>query len=140
MTDHQDRTTPERRNAARHFFLDEGARRLYVDWDDAGRDTVANLRLAAGRHPDDPELATLVGELSMKSEEFRRWWARHDVIGIEPTVRHGADLGYIPVVVTDACGAGHEDAGRRALESIQFAGDAFVTDTDTIGKIWHSSA
>jgi nicotinamidase-related amidase len=22
-------------------------------------------------------------------------------IGIEPTVRHGADLGYIPVVVTD---------------------------------------
>jgi transcriptional regulator with XRE-family HTH domain len=70
---------PEQRNAARHFFLDEGARRLYVDWDDAGRDTVANLRLAAGRHPDDPELATLVGELSMKSEEFRRWWARHDV-------------------------------------------------------------
>src|SRR5437773_6541125 len=27
-------------------------------------------------------------------------------IGIEPTVRQGADLGYIPVVVTDACGAG----------------------------------
>jgi nicotinamidase-related amidase len=61
-------------------------------------------------------------------------------IGIEPTVRHGADLGYIPVVVTDACGAGHEDAGQRALESIQFAGDAFVTDSDTIGKIWHTSA
>jgi hypothetical protein len=70
---------PEYRNAARHFFLDEGARRLYVDWDDAARDTAANLRLAAGRHPDDPELATLVGELSMKSEDFRRWWARHDV-------------------------------------------------------------
>jgi biuret amidohydrolase len=27
-------------------------------------------------------------------------------IGIEPTARHGADLGYIPVLVTDACGAG----------------------------------
>jgi biuret amidohydrolase len=57
-------------------------------------------------------------------------------IGIEPTVRHGADLGYIPVVVTDACGAGDEDAGRRALDTIEFAGDAFLTDTDTICGIW----
>jgi MmyB-like transcription regulator ligand binding domain len=40
---------------------------------------VAYLRMAAGRHPDDPELAALIGELSMKSKEFRRWWARHDV-------------------------------------------------------------
>ena len=59
-------------------------------------------------------------------------------IGIEPTVRHGADLGYIPVVVTDACGAGNEDAGRRTLDAIQFAGDALITDTDTIGRIWRS--
>jgi nicotinamidase-related amidase len=61
-------------------------------------------------------------------------------IGIEPTVRHGADLGYIPVVVTDACRAGHEDAGRKALELIEFAGDAFVADTDAICKIWRASA
>jgi biuret amidohydrolase len=59
-------------------------------------------------------------------------------IGIEPTLRHGADLGYIPVVVSDACGAGHEDAGRKALEIIEFAGDGFVTDTDTICKVWHT--
>jgi biuret amidohydrolase len=59
-------------------------------------------------------------------------------IGIEPTVRHGADLGYIPVVVADACGAGHEGAGRRALASIKFAGDAFVTDVDTICNIWRA--
>jgi biuret amidohydrolase len=49
-------------------------------------------------------------------------------IGIEPTVRHAADLGYIPVVVTDACGAGHEEAGQRALASIRFMGDAFLTN------------
>jgi nicotinamidase-related amidase len=61
-------------------------------------------------------------------------------IGIEPTVRHGADLGYIPVVVTDACGAGHEDAGRRALETIRFAGDAFLTDVDSICKIWQPAS
>jgi biuret amidohydrolase len=60
-------------------------------------------------------------------------------IGIEPTVRHGADLGYIPVVVTDACGAGNEEAGRRTLDAIQFVGDAFVTDSDTICKVWHTS-
>jgi transcriptional regulator with XRE-family HTH domain len=70
---------PEQRNAARHVFLDEGARELYPDWEEGARATVAYLRLAAGRHPDDPALAELIGELSMKSEEFRRWWPRHDV-------------------------------------------------------------
>jgi len=47
-------------------------------------------------------------------------------------------LGYIPVVVTDACGAGDEAAGRRALDGIRFTGDAFVTDTDAICRIWQS--
>lgn len=59
-------------------------------------------------------------------------------IGIEPTVRHGTDLGYIPVVVTDACGAGDETAGRRAVDAIRFTGDAFLTDTDAICRIWHT--
>src|SRR5215475_14188307 len=52
-------------------------------------------------------------------------------IGIEPTVRHGADLGYIPVVVKDACGAGHAEAGERSLASLAFAGDAILTDVET---------
>jgi biuret amidohydrolase len=53
-------------------------------------------------------------------------------IGIEPTARHGADLGYIPVLVTDACGAGDEEAGNRSIESLKFTGDALLTDTKTI--------
>jgi nicotinamidase-related amidase len=53
-------------------------------------------------------------------------------IGIEPTVRHGADLGLIPVVPGDACGAGNPEAGARSLASIKFMGDALVTDTDTL--------
>ena len=57
-------------------------------------------------------------------------------IGIEPTVRHAADLGYIPVVVTDACGAGHEEAARRSLASLEFAGDALMTDVETICGIF----
>jgi biuret amidohydrolase len=48
-------------------------------------------------------------------------------IGIEPTVRQGADLGYIPLVVEDACGAGHEEAGRRAIASLRYMGDAVFT-------------
>ena len=48
-------------------------------------------------------------------------------IGIEPTVRQGADLGYIPLVVEDACGAGHEEAGQRAIASLRYMGDAIFT-------------
>ncbi len=52
-------------------------------------------------------------------------------IGIEPTVRQGADLGYIPVVVKDACGFGHRDAADRSIASLEFAGDALLTNADT---------
>src|SRR5262245_39377613 len=53
-------------------------------------------------------------------------------IGIEPTARHGADLGYIPVVVTDACGAGNQEAAKRSIETLKFAGDTVLTDTEKI--------
>jgi biuret amidohydrolase len=53
-------------------------------------------------------------------------------IGIEPTVRRGADLGYIPVVVKDACGFGHSDAAARSIASLEFAGDALLTNVDAI--------
>jgi nicotinamidase-related amidase len=56
-------------------------------------------------------------------------------IGIEPTARHGADLGYIPVLVTDACGAGNEEAAERSIESLKFTGDALLTDTGTICQV-----
>ena len=56
-------------------------------------------------------------------------------IGIEPTARHGADLGYIPVLITDACGTGNEEAARRSIESLQFTGDALITDTETISGV-----
>ena len=53
-------------------------------------------------------------------------------IGIEPTVRHGADLGYIPIVATDACGGGHAGAAARSLDSLAFSGDAMLA---TVGQI-----
>ncbi len=69
---------PER-NWARLVFLNPDYRELFVDWDQKAYDMVSFLRMDAGRHPDDPRLSALVGELSVKSEEFRRLWATHDV-------------------------------------------------------------
>ena len=69
----------ERPNAARFVFLDPRARGFYLDWDQIARDIVATLRSAAGRNPYDRDLTDLVGELSTRSEEFRRHWAEHDV-------------------------------------------------------------
>jgi nicotinamidase-related amidase len=51
-------------------------------------------------------------------------------IGIEPTARHGADLGYIPVIIKDACGFGHAEAAERSIASLEFAGDAFMTTVE----------
>ncbi|QIS11388.1 helix-turn-helix transcriptional regulator [Nocardia arthritidis] len=66
-------------NTARHIFLEETERGLYADWERCTRDGVGHLRLAAGKYPDDPRLASLIGELAMGSERFRRLWARADV-------------------------------------------------------------
>ncbi|TJZ59047.1 helix-turn-helix domain-containing protein [Streptomyces piniterrae] len=68
-----------RRNQARYAFLDPAARDFYLDWDAVAAETVAYLRLDAGRHPHDKLLAELVGELSLGSEPFRRLWADHQV-------------------------------------------------------------
>jgi biuret amidohydrolase len=51
-------------------------------------------------------------------------------IGIEPTARHAADLGIVPVIVEDACGSGHAEAAQRSMESLKFAGDAVFTDSE----------
>jgi biuret amidohydrolase len=59
-------------------------------------------------------------------------------VGIDPTVRRGSDLGYIPVVVTDACGAGDEKAARRSIEGLEYTGDALFTDTATFCRILRS--
>jgi nicotinamidase-related amidase len=56
-------------------------------------------------------------------------------IGIEPTVRHAADLGFLPVLVAGACGAGSHAAGQRALASLRFMGDAFFTTVEEFCRI-----
>jgi nicotinamidase-related amidase len=56
-------------------------------------------------------------------------------IGIEPTVSHGADLGYVPIVVADACGSVESEARERALASIDYTLFSHITDTDTLCRL-----
>jgi transcriptional regulator with XRE-family HTH domain len=66
-------------NIARFVFLNQQARTFFLDWHSAANDTVAILRIEAGRNPHDRALTDLVGELSMRSDEFRTRWAAHNV-------------------------------------------------------------
>lgn len=66
-------------NLARFQFLDPAARDFYPDWDLFAEMCVAIMRAEAGRDPHDKGLQDLVGELSTRSETFRRLWAAHDV-------------------------------------------------------------
>jgi biuret amidohydrolase len=61
-------------------------------------------------------------------------------IGIAPTIWHAVDLGLIPVVVTDACGGRDRPAMQRVLDSIQFSGDALLTDVATITPLLASAS
>ncbi|WP_326720995.1 helix-turn-helix transcriptional regulator [Streptomyces sp. NBC_00243] len=100
----------QERNWARMVFLRPEYHDLFVEWEQKAIDIVCLLRMDAGCHPDDPRLSALVGELSVKSEDFRRLWATHDVK--EKT--HGVKRLRHPLV------------GDLSLqyESFQLAGDA----------------
>jgi transcriptional regulator with XRE-family HTH domain len=80
---HCDVTAPDRPadrpNLTRMLFLDPHTRDLYPRWREEAARAVASLRLVAGRYPDDPDLAALIGELSMKSTEFAALWSTHPV-------------------------------------------------------------
>ncbi|MFC3688819.1 helix-turn-helix transcriptional regulator [Aquipuribacter hungaricus] len=66
-------------NFARYTFLDEDSRRFYPHWETAADTVVAILRTEAGRDPHDRVMHDLVGELSTRSQDFRRRWSSHDV-------------------------------------------------------------
>ncbi|WP_370947033.1 helix-turn-helix domain-containing protein [Amycolatopsis sp. cg5] len=70
---------PHSDDLVRLVFLDPSAREFYPDWERVALNTVGGLRAAAGLDPDDPLVIRTVGELSVKSPEFRKLWARHDI-------------------------------------------------------------
>ncbi|WP_418003266.1 helix-turn-helix transcriptional regulator [Mycobacterium sp. PDNC021] len=72
-------SSDEPANGARFMFLNERAQSFYRDWEGNARQIVAILRAEAGRSPNDRGLSDLVGELSTRSDYFRRLWGSHDV-------------------------------------------------------------
>jgi transcriptional regulator with XRE-family HTH domain len=131
---------PAERNLVRLMFLDERFRALYADWPQAARDCVAILRMEAGLHPDDPDLIALVGELSIRDEDFRAWWTTHPVHGLGPVTRtfHHPVAGTLtldvhqltinPDVLIAAYTAPRDSPSREALRVLLQSSDAPVGD------------
>ncbi|WP_458112436.1 helix-turn-helix transcriptional regulator [Arthrobacter sp. R1-13] len=67
------------RNLTRWLILAPAARELFRDWKAVASEAVGTLRSDVGRHPNDPRANQLVGELAVRSEHFRQWWAGHRV-------------------------------------------------------------
>jgi transcriptional regulator with XRE-family HTH domain len=90
---------PEERSLPRLFFLSPTARERFADPARTAPAVVGILRVHVGKHPDDPHLASLVGELTAKSEEFRRLWERHEVgCGNPGTMRMRHPLGEFDLI------------------------------------------
>jgi transcriptional regulator with XRE-family HTH domain len=67
------------RNFVRMLFLDDEVRGRYSDWQSMARTCTAFFRMSVVERPQDPRLAEIVGELGVRDEDFRQWWARRDV-------------------------------------------------------------
>ncbi|GAB2499176.1 helix-turn-helix transcriptional regulator [Streptosporangium sandarakinum] len=93
LTDFDALPVPQR-NLTRYYLLDPDARDRVGDWAQIAAETVAILRLEAGRHPHDRRLTDLVGELTLRSPEFTNWWNDHRVL----RRTHGTKRYHHPVV------------------------------------------
>lgn len=71
------------RSLARWAFLAPEARSFYLDRDDVAADMTAILRRDASSHRNDRELNELIGELTVKSSDFRQWWAQHKGLRVQ---------------------------------------------------------
>jgi len=121
----EDPAHPSRRpNLNRLLFLDPHTRELHRDWREEATRSVASLRQAAGRHPDDRPLEELVGELSVNSPEFASLWASHTVRRCVSGLKHlhhpevgDLDLHFQALQLPD-------DSGHRLLTHLAAEGSA----------------
>ncbi|MCG5221165.1 helix-turn-helix transcriptional regulator [Streptosporangium sp. KLBMP 9127] len=100
-------------NSMRFTFLNPHAQAFYPDWAQVARSSVAALRIAAAQNPHDQHLVNLIGELSMRSDPFRAWWAAQDVY----VHRHGTKRFRHPAI-------GELDL---AYEAFELPGDEVLT-------------
>ena len=107
-------------NAARFIFLEPRAQTFYREWDAQTRQIVAVLRAEAGRSPHDRQLTDLVGELSTRSDLFRKLWGAHDV----REHRTGLKLVHHPVVGDlDLTFQAMDLASDRGLQMVVFSAE-----------------
>lgn len=130
-------TPSSRPNMTRLLFLDPHTRELYTRWPEEASRAVASLRLVAGKSADDQELAALVGELTLKSQEFAKLWAKHPVENCMSGVKYmqHPEVGHLELnfeVLTPPDESGHRvllyaadpgSPGAAALQLLQGAGD-----------------
>ncbi|MFF4355079.1 helix-turn-helix domain-containing protein [Streptomyces sp. NPDC001530] len=104
-----------RRNYLRLMFTDPAIRAMHREWAHDARDAVAALRMEAAADPDDPDLARLVGELTIQDTDFRTWWAEHRV----NSATYGTKHYHHPLVgdLTLDCDtwAGSDGSGQRLM-------------------------
>ncbi|MFJ1996753.1 MmyB family transcriptional regulator [Streptomyces asiaticus] len=113
----------QRPHVVRLVFLDPHTRELYADWRSKARDTVADLRVTAARFPDDPELAELIGELTLHSTEFASLWAARPVHTCTTPTRVFRHPLVGPMTLHNELMELSHDPGRRIA--------VFTTDTDS---------
>jgi transcriptional regulator with XRE-family HTH domain len=112
----------QRPNLVKMMFLDPAMRDLLVDWNNQARNVASYLRMASSDQPDDPQLAELIGELSIKSAEFARIWAAHPV----SECVHGVREYHHPVV-------GHLTLNEESLRLPDDPGQRLIFSAATAG-------
>jgi nicotinamidase-related amidase len=61
-------------------------------------------------------------------------------VGIEPSVRHGLDLNYVPLMVTDACGSGNDAARTRSLATLAYTGEVLTAEVAEVVGVFRQHA
>jgi transcriptional regulator with XRE-family HTH domain len=124
------------------LFTDPAARDYHPDWEQGTVAIVAQLRAETAADTDDPRLSVLVGELSLKSERFRKLWARHDVRRGESatSVIHHPRVGDLQLRREKFAIAGtdglilavyHADPGSRSADALALLGSLTAADPPT---------
>lgn len=135
---HLDFDSPERvadrPNMTRLLFLDAHTRELYTRWQEEAVRAVSSLRVLGGKSPEDAELTSLVGELTVKSPEFGKLWAKHPVencVSGLKSFRHPEvgdfDLNFEVLTPPD-------DSGHRVLMYTPDAGSPASGALDLLGR------
>lgn len=137
----------QRPNMSRMLFLDPHCRELYTDWKRKARAVVGNLRIAVSKHPEDPLLAELIGELTMTSPEFVALWAdhrvtpcdaatyklHHPVIGMVTVTQQTLSIARAPEQVLIVCTTPARSPAEEALALLRQASGPRVPYTDSAG-------